>query len=173
MISYNSAKKRKRDKLILLILALIVSFTLFIVGGNTIRIVLVAVIGIISFMVLTYKLINFITTTGKGSTFAYIWNELVYSIFGVPILVVSVFYLPIAIYILFFTNLRDQYRDLLKWIVVGVTVLFQLASVFVFLKNVREDRKPSKVGKKFVEELEEKKKNKEDFETLLEKGIVK
>ncbi|MHA1399847.1 MAG: hypothetical protein ACTSQE_05845, partial [Candidatus Heimdallarchaeaceae archaeon] len=77
------SQRRREDALLLSILGLVIALVLFIKGGSVIRLFLLAVIGVIVFAYLAFKIINIVTATEKGTSFAYWWNEIVYSIFGI------------------------------------------------------------------------------------------
>ncbi len=168
MLHKSPSKQRREDSLILGILGLVLSVIIFIKGGKVVRLFLLSAIGVVVGAYTAYKIINVFTGTEKGAKFAYYWNEIMYSLLGIPILVISTFYLPVIIYILFFAKQNLVYITWIKWLLIGLTVVLQVLSLYLVIRRRRKEKKKTKAGEQVLSEIEKVNKNKKNFEELLD-----
>ena len=163
----SAVKQMRSDAMLIGILALIIAVFIY-WKLDWFRIYMIAIVGIIGFSVLVVKMLNFATKTEKGASFSYFWNEIVYSVLGIPIIVIAIFYLPVTILIVFFGG--DTYTQALKIAVITITVVLQLFSIWIFVRNVIKERKRTPEGKAFEKKMKTEKilTEKRDYVEMME-----
>ncbi len=153
-----SARKRQiRDAQLLGAIMLVLAAIFYIKGGVIIRGVILVAVGLTLAMFLVIVIIKFLNTS-LGAKTAFAWNELLYSLVGIPIMFIAIFYLPVAIYILFF---KYQFPShVIRNVLLGLMIFAQIISLALFFKQLAENRS--------VKESSIKKEEKRDFSTLYE-----
>lgn len=151
-----SARKRQiRDAQLLGAIMLVLAAIFYIKGGVIIRGIVLIAVGLTLAMFLVIGIIKFLNTS-LGAKTAFAWNELLYSLVGVPIMFIAIFYLPVAIYFLFFKHQFPSH--IIRNVLLGLMIFAQIISLVLFFKQIFEDRS--------VKESPIKKKEKKDFSTL-------
>jgi len=135
------SNQEKLEDYILFALLSIIFLILYIIGGTLVRFALLLFIGTIVFGYVISKIIKIFTESKVGLSISYWGNEILYTLFGIPILVIAIFYLPVAVFLMFFGKVNFPVTDLIKWGTLAITVILQISSLTVFLIRVRKDKK--------------------------------
>ncbi|UJG40950.1 MAG: hypothetical protein K9W45_00480 [Candidatus Heimdallarchaeum aukensis] len=133
--------QEKLEDYVLFALLSIIFLILYIIGGTFVRFVLLLFIGVIVFSYVISKIVKIFTESKVGLSVSYWGNEILYTLFGIPLLVIAIFYLPVAVFLMFFGNTEFPVTDLIKWGTLVITVTLQISSLTVFLIRVRKDKK--------------------------------
>jgi hypothetical protein len=118
---------------------LLVSFVLvaYFFSSGIIRFLIIFLASTIALSYLFYKLALFFTSE-KGSRIAYTWSEIVYSLFGVPVLLVSIFYFPLSLFFVFVNG--TELNLMIKTTLLTLMVICQVISLVLFMVRIVRDR---------------------------------
>lgn len=86
-------------------------------------------LAIVAMVIFSYYMIEFFT--GRGYTIASAFNEAMYLVLGIPILVIAAGFLPASIYISFFAGDNTTYVRVGLYVVIGIIEIFAI----LFLVN--------------------------------------
>ncbi|MHA1199832.1 MAG: hypothetical protein ACTSQF_10940 [Candidatus Heimdallarchaeaceae archaeon] len=103
-----------------------------------VRFLSITFVSIVLIAYVFYRLTLF-TTSEKGSRITYTWSELVYSLLGIPVLIVSIFYLPVSLYFVFVNSVALS--SMIKSVLLILMIVCQLISLLLFIIRIIKDRK--------------------------------
>ncbi len=119
---------------------LLVGFALIALFFSTglVRFLAITFVSIILFSYVFYRIIMF-TTSEKGSKITYTWSELIYSLLGIPVIIVSIFYFPISLYFVFVNSAALSL--MIKTSLLTLMIVCQLISIVLFIIRIINDKK--------------------------------
>ena len=130
-------KLRIKNIFSLIILAVFVLVASFFSTG-IVRFLIISLVSTVVISYLFYKLAS-LTTSEKGSKIAYTWSEIIYSLLGIPVLVVSIFYFPLSLYFVFVTG--TVLNLMIKTTLLALVIICQVISLVLFIMRIIRDKK--------------------------------
>ena len=121
----------------LVIGAVIVAMVIYVFGftdNNILKLIAGILVAVVAVVIISFYSLEFFT--GKGYTVASAFNEALYLILGIPILIISAGFLPVSIYVSFFAQDNTEVVKIILYITLGVIEI--LAILYLVKRYLRE-----------------------------------
>ncbi|MCE7742211.1 MAG: hypothetical protein GOP50_07100 [Candidatus Heimdallarchaeota archaeon] len=138
MFAYLRENKLRIKGLFTATLLVVFALVVYFFSTGLVRFLVITFVSIVLFGYVFYRITLF-TTSEKGSRITYNWSELVYSLVGIPVLIISIFYLPISLYFVFVNGVALSL--MMKSVLLILMIVSQLISLFLFIVRIIKNRK--------------------------------